>query len=121
MNKSVLISGIFIGACVVASPFIFDAVKKEQYKDKKMNMDIQLEIADVIALNKAAIVYKDKKGECPKEVKDMIGFSISREGKDRNGISYKTEGNCLFSSASGISREDDIGYQITKDRLEKTK
>ncbi len=120
MNKSVLVGAIFIGVCVVASPFVFDSVKNKQREEKQLRVDVELELVDINGLNKAALLYKKNNGVCPKKASDMIDISIRKEPKDRIGIPYETKGNCEFTSSRGISIKDDIAYQINQDRLKKS-
>lgn len=105
MNKSIIIGSLVIGASIVASPFIYNSVKNAQRVEKKQKMDVQLEITDVIGLDKAANLYKKAKGKCPLKASDMVGVTIKREPKDRLGLEYETKGDCRFKSYKGITSD----------------
>ncbi|WP_434928306.1 hypothetical protein [Shewanella sp. HL-SH2] len=103
MNKSIVFGALIIGASVVASPFVIDHIKQADHKEKQDEMAVQLEIAHVIALDNAAILYKDKIGKCPRSTLDLVGVAIKLEPKDRLGLAYETDGNCTFKSFKGIT------------------
>ncbi len=49
-----------IGACVVASPFIYDSVKTAKREERREKIAEQIEITDVTALERAANIYMSK-------------------------------------------------------------
>ncbi|MCG3745236.1 hypothetical protein EXA18_17640 [Vibrio cincinnatiensis] len=103
MNKSIIVGSLVIGACVVASPFIYDSVKPAQREEQREKISVQMEITDVIALERAANLYKESQGKCPSKASEMVGVIIKREPKDRLGLEYKTTGDCQFESFNGIT------------------
>jgi len=106
MNKSIVFGALIIGVSVVASPFIFDYIKQAERKEKFEKMAIQKEISDVIAVANAANIYKERTDRCPQSASELVGVTIKREPKDRLGLAYKTNGDCIFKSFKGISSSD---------------
>ncbi|EGQ8546026.1 hypothetical protein GOZ70_23000 [Vibrio parahaemolyticus] len=103
MNKSIIFGSLVVGACVVASPFIYDSVKTAKREEQREKIAVQMEITDVTALESAANLYKESKGKCPSKASDMVGVTIKREPKDRLGLEYETVGDCEFKSFKGIT------------------
>ncbi|EGR7969324.1 hypothetical protein [Vibrio vulnificus] len=103
MNKSIIFGSLVIGACVVASPFIYDSVKTTKREEQREKIAVQIEITDVTALENAANLYKKSKGKCPSKASEMVGVTIKREPKDRLGLEYETAGDCQFKSFKGIT------------------
>ncbi|HIF9162572.1 TPA: hypothetical protein ACX6PK_003444 [Photobacterium damselae] len=103
MNKSVIVSSLVIGTCIVATPFIYDSVKTAQREDRQEKIAVQKEIIEATALKDAAKIYKETHGKCPSKASEMVGITIKTEPKDRFGLEYKTEGDCQFESLKGIT------------------
>lgn len=106
MNKSIVFGALIIGVSVIVSPFIFDNIKQSNREKNIEKMSIQKEIADVIAFEKAANLYKDSTGSCPKNASELVGVTIKNEPKDSLGRPYETNGDCVFNSFKGISSAD---------------
>ena len=101
---------VFIAASIIASPFIYDAVKsyqREVRQEKRAQVAHIKEFNDITAIEIAANYYKKENGHCPMNTREMVGIALTREIRDRRGLTYRTSGNCKFQSSSGITAKDD--------------